>query len=51
MRAVCLQRVPFEGPVAIATSLANLGVTLDYHLAARDGLPTRASDLLIVMGD
>lgn len=50
MRAVCLQHVPFEGPGAFATSLANLGVALDSHLVPKDGLPEDAGDLLIVMG-
>ena len=50
MRAVCLQHVPFEGPGAFATALADRGVSLDRHLVPRDGLPGDAGDLLIVMG-
>lgn len=50
MRTVCLQHVPFEGPGAFATALADRGVSLDRHLVPRDGLPTDAGDLLIVMG-
>ena len=50
MRAVCLRHVPFEGPGAFATSLANLGVALDYYLVPNDGLPSDPGDLLIVMG-
>ena len=50
MRAVCLQHVPFEGPGVFATSLAKLGVPLDYHLVPKDGLPPDPGDLLIVMG-
>ena len=50
MRAVCLQHVPFKGPGAFATALADRGVSLDRHLVPRDGLPGDAGDLLIVMG-
>ena len=50
MRAVCLQHVPFEGPGIFATSLANLGVPLDYYLVPKDGLPSDPGNLLIVMG-
>ena len=50
MRAVCLQHVPFEGPGAFATALAARRVSLDRYLVPRDGLPTDAGDLLIVMG-
>lgn len=50
MRAVCLQHVPFEGPGAFATALANRGVTLEQHLVPKDGLPEDIGDLLIVMG-
>ncbi|TKS58979.1 MAG: hypothetical protein EWM72_02631 [Nitrospira sp.] len=50
MRAVCLKHVSFEGPGVFATSLANLGVPLDYHLVPKDGLPPDPGDLLIVMG-
>lgn len=50
MRAVCLQHVPFEGPGAFATALADRGVTLERRLVPKDGLPTDAGDLLIVMG-
>jgi len=31
MRAVSLQHIPFEGPGAAATSLTNLGASLDYR--------------------
>jgi GMP synthase-like glutamine amidotransferase len=50
MRAVCLKHVPFEGPGAFATTLKNLGVSLDYCLVPKDGLPPDPGDLLIVMG-
>jgi GMP synthase (glutamine-hydrolysing) len=50
MRAVCLKHVPFEGPGALATSLAKRGISLDYHLVPKDGLPSDPGDLLIVMG-
>lgn len=50
MRAVCLKHVPFEGPGAFATALTNLGVSLDYYLVPKDGLPSDPGDLLIVMG-
>jgi GMP synthase-like glutamine amidotransferase len=50
MRAICLQHVPFEGPGAFATALTNLGVSLDYYLVPKDGLPSDPGDLLIVMG-
>ena len=50
MRAVCLQHVPFEGPGAFAASLSNRGVSLERYLVPKDGLPTDAGDLLIVMG-
>lgn len=45
MRAVCLEYVPFEGPGAFATALADRGVTLKHHLVPKD-----VGDLLIVMG-
>ncbi len=50
MRAVCLQHVPFEGPGAFATALADRGVSLEQYLVPQDGLPKDAGDLLIVMG-
>jgi GMP synthase-like glutamine amidotransferase len=50
MRAVCLQHVPFEGPGAFAVSLANRGVELERVLVPKDGLPSDAGDLLVVMG-
>ncbi|MCC6140411.1 MAG: type 1 glutamine amidotransferase [Nitrospira sp.] len=50
MRAVCLQHVPFEGPGAFATALADRGVALERALVPKDGLPNDAGDLLIVMG-
>ena len=50
MRTVCLKHVPFEGPGAFATALTNLGVSLDYYLVPKDGLPPDPGDLLIVMG-
>lgn len=50
MRVVCLQHVPFEGPGAFAKSLAKRGVSLEYSLVPKDGLPQDGGDLLIVMG-
>lgn len=50
MRVVCLQHVSFEGPGAFAKALAKCGVTLEYSLVPKDGLPRNAGDLLIVMG-
>jgi GMP synthase (glutamine-hydrolysing) len=50
MRAACLQHVPFEGPGAFATALANRGVNLERYLVPKDGLPKDPGDLLIVMG-
>lgn len=50
MRAVCLQHVPFEGPGAFANALAKRGVSIDYSLVSKDGLPKDTGDLLIVMG-
>ncbi len=50
MHAVCLQHVPFEGPGAFANALAKRGVTVDYSLVPKDGLPKDTGDLLIVMG-
>lgn len=50
MRAVCLQHVSFEGPGAFAKALAKRGVSIDYSLVPKDGLPQNAGDLLIVMG-
>jgi len=50
MRAVCLKHVPFEGPGAFATALTGRGVSLEYYLVPRDGLPNDAGDILIVMG-
>ena len=50
MRAICLQHVPFEGPGAFAEALAKRGVSLEYSLVPKDGLPRNAGDLLIVMG-
>jgi len=50
MRAVCLQHVPFEGPGALATSLAKHGCSLDSYLVQKVGLPSDPGDLLIVMG-
>lgn len=49
-RAVCLQHVPFEGPGAFANALAKRGVSIDYFLVPKDGLPNDTGDLLIVMG-
>ena len=50
MRAVCLQHVSFEGPGAFAKALAKRGMSLEYSLVPKDGLPRNAGDLLIVMG-
>jgi GMP synthase (glutamine-hydrolysing) len=50
MRAVCLKHVPFEGPGAFATALTERGVSLEYYLVPRDGLPKDPGDVLIVMG-
>jgi GMP synthase-like glutamine amidotransferase len=50
MRVVCLQHVPFEGPGAFAKALAKRGVSLEYSLVPKDGLPKDGGDLLIVMG-
>lgn len=50
MRAVCLKHVPFEGPGAFATALANRGVNLERYLVPKNGLPKDAGDLLIIMG-
>ena len=50
MRAVCLKHVPFEGPGAFATALANRGVNLEHYLVPKNGLPKDAGDLLIIMG-
>ena len=50
MRAVCLQHVHFEGPGSLATALAKRGVTVEYYLVPKTGLPHDAGDLLIVMG-
>src|SRR5512147_836785 len=50
MHAVCLQHIPFEGPGAFATALANRGVNLERYLVPTDGLPRDAGDLLLVMG-
>lgn len=50
MRAVCLQHVSFEGPGALATSLAKHGAQIECHLVPKDGLPPDPGDLLIVMG-
>ena len=49
-RAICLQHVPFEGPGAFAKALAKRGVSIDYSLVPKDGLPNDTGDLLIVMG-
>ncbi|MBI5672749.1 MAG: amidotransferase [Nitrospirae bacterium] len=49
-KAICLQHVPFEGPGAFATALAKRGVSLEYSLVPKEGLPHDTSDLLIVMG-
>jgi GMP synthase-like glutamine amidotransferase len=50
MRVVCLQHVAFEGPGAFLKALAKRGVSLEYSLVPKDGLPQDAGDLLIVMG-
>jgi GMP synthase-like glutamine amidotransferase len=50
MRAVCLQHVPFEGPGAFATALADRGASLERYLVPKVGLPKDTGDLLIVMG-
>ena len=50
MRVVCLQHVPFEGPGAFAKALAKRGVSLEYSLVPKDGVPQDGGDLLIVMG-
>jgi GMP synthase-like glutamine amidotransferase len=50
MRVVCLQHVPFEGPGAFAKALAKRGVSIEYALVPKDGLPKDPGDLLIVMG-
>lgn len=49
-RAICLQHVPFEGSGAFATALAKRGVSLEYSLVPKEGLPHDTGDLLIVMG-
>ena len=49
-RAICLQHVPFEGPGAFAKALAKRGVSIEYSLVPKDGLPKDTGDLLIVMG-
>jgi hypothetical protein len=49
MRAVRLQRVPFEGPGALATALSARGVSLERYLASKDELPKDAGGLLLVM--
>jgi len=49
-KAVCLQHVPFEGPGALAKALAKRGVSLEYSLVPKDGVPKDAGDLLMVMG-
>ena len=49
-RAICLQHVPFEGPGAFTAALKKRGVSLEYSLVPKDGLPKYAGDLLIVMG-
>lgn len=50
MRVVCLQHVPFEGPGAFAKALAKRGVSLEYALVPKEGLPQDTGDILIVMG-
>ncbi|MBX3329296.1 MAG: type 1 glutamine amidotransferase [Nitrospira sp.] len=50
MRVVCLQHVPFEGPGAFAKALAKRGVSLEYSLVPKEGVPQDGGDLLIVMG-
>lgn len=49
-KAICLQHVPFEGPGAFTAALTKRGVSLEYSLVPKDGLPKHAGDLLIVMG-
>lgn len=49
-KAICLQHVPFEGPGAFTTALAKRGVSLEYSLVPKEGLPHDTGDLLIVMG-
>ncbi|MEQ1680023.1 MAG: type 1 glutamine amidotransferase [Nitrospira sp.] len=49
-KAICLQHVPFEGPGAFATALAKRGVSLEYSLVPKEGVPHDTGDLLIVMG-
>ncbi len=48
--AICLQHVPFEGPGTFTTALAKRGVSLDYSLVPKEGVPHDTGDLLIVMG-
>ncbi len=50
MRVVCLQHVLFEGPGVFVKALAKRGVSLEYSLVPKDGLPQDTGDLLIVMG-
>jgi GMP synthase-like glutamine amidotransferase len=50
LKAICLQHVPFEGPGAFTTALTKRGVSLDYALVPKEGLPHDTGDLLIVMG-
>ena len=50
LRAICLQHAPFEGPGTFETALTNRGVHLERHLVPKDGFPSDAGDLLIVMG-
>jgi len=50
MRVVCLQHVPFEGPGIFAKALTERGVSFEYSLIPKDGVPHDAGDLLIVMG-
>jgi GMP synthase (glutamine-hydrolysing) len=49
-KAICLQHAPFEGPGAFTHALARRGVSIDYSLVPKDGLPKDTGDLLIVMG-
>ena len=49
-KAICLQHVPFEGPGAFATALAKRGVSLEYFLVPKEGLPHDTGDLLLIMG-
>jgi GMP synthase (glutamine-hydrolysing) len=49
-KAICLQHVPFEGPGAFATALAKRGVSLEYSLVSKEGLPRDTGDLLLIMG-